>query len=76
MEELKSFRESVGMTPQAFARFINVSFSLYQKVESGNRSPSRKFTEKLKSCYPQFDVNVFYKNVNHKTWNFPNRIIE
>lgn len=68
MEELKSFRESLGFTPEAFAKHIQVSISLYQKVETGNRRPSREFTEKLKRCYPQFDVNVFYKDVIHTLW--------
>lgn len=65
MKELKMFRESMGLTAEAFAKNMKVSLSLYQKVETGNRKPSREFTEKLKSCYPQFDVNVFYKDVVH-----------
>lgn len=65
MEELKKFRESTGMSPEDFAKHIKVSLSLYQKVETGNRRPSREFTEKLKRSYPQFDVNVFYENTLH-----------
>ena len=60
MQILKRFRESLGLTIQEFADSIEVSKSLYEKVETGARKPSRKFTTKLKKEYPQFDVNVFF----------------
>ena len=60
MEALKNFRLSLGLTIREFADSIEISKSLYEKVESGARKPSREFTTKLKSKYPQFDVNIFY----------------
>lgn len=60
MKDLKDFRISLGLTIQEFAKTINVSKSLYEKVESGYRKPSREFTEKIKRRYPQFDVNIFF----------------
>lgn len=60
MEELKEFRKSLNLTSQEFAEKIGISKSLYDKVETGVRKPSRKFTTKLKSKYPQFDVNIFF----------------
>lgn len=60
MEELKNFRLSLGLTIQEFANSIETSKSLYEKVESGDRKPSREFTTKLKAKYPQFDVNIFF----------------
>lgn len=62
MEQLKVFRNSLKLTIEEFARSIEVSKSLYEKVESGDRKPSRKFTTKLKKKYPQFDVNIFFTN--------------
>lgn len=67
MQELKTFRKSMNMTAEAFADSICVSKSLYEKVENGFRHPSRIFTEKLKKKYPQFDVNIFFTNVIHKS---------
>lgn len=61
MEALKAFRISLGLTTQEFAKNINVSKSLYEKVESGARKPSRVFMSKLKLKYPQFDINIFFK---------------
>lgn len=66
MEELKKFRKSLSLTSQEFAEKIGISKSLYDKVETGIRKPSREFTTKLKSKYPQFDVNIFFTTQNHK----------
>lgn len=60
MEVLKKFRESLGLSIQAFADSIKVSKSLYEKVEWGTRKPSRNFMERLKLKYPQFDINIFF----------------
>ena len=60
MEFLKEFRSSQELTIQEFADNIKVSKSLYEKVESGARKPSREFLSKLKLKYPQFDVNIFF----------------
>lgn len=62
MDELKKFRMSLKLTISEFAQSIDVSKSLYEKVESGDRKPSREFMAKLKLQYPQFDVNIFFKN--------------
>ena len=49
MEILKRFRLSLNLTTQEFASNIGVSKSLYEKVETGARKPSRMFTTKLKT---------------------------
>lgn len=61
METLKGFRISLGLTIQQFAKSIEVSKSLYEKVECGVRKPSRVFITKFKKVYPQFDVNIFFE---------------
>lgn len=60
MEVLKKFRISLSLTAKEFADSIKVSKSLYDKVETGARKPSRQFLTKLKKQYPQFDVNIFF----------------
>lgn len=62
MEALKEFRSSLNLTAQEFANEIGVSKSLYDKLETGARKPSREFLTKLKKKYPQFDVNIFFTN--------------
>lgn len=60
MEALKTFRISLGLTIVGFANELKMSKSLYEKVESGNRKPSREFITKLKNRYPQFDTNLLF----------------
>lgn len=60
MNELKDFRISLGLTISGFAKEIKVSKSLYEKVESGIRKPSREFITKLKNRFPQFDTNILF----------------
>lgn len=60
MKVLKDFRNSLNLTAQEFAKEIGISKSLYDKVETGARKPSREFLTKLKKKYPQFDVNIFF----------------
>ena len=60
MKELELFRKSLNLTRQEFADTIKISKSLYEKVENGQRKPSRNFVEKLKNRFPQFDTNIFY----------------
>lgn len=60
MKALKEFRQSLGLTTTEIAEKIQVSKSLYEKVELGFRMPSRNFIQKVKKTYPQFDVNIFF----------------
>ena len=60
MKELKDFRKSLNLTAQEFANEVGISKSLYDKLETGARRPSREFLTKLKKKYPQFDVNIFF----------------
>ena len=60
MQQLKDFRISLGLTIPQFATEIKVSKSLYEKVETGVRKPSREFLTKLKHRYPQFDINILF----------------
>lgn len=60
MKALKEFRQSLGLTTTEIAEKIQVSKSLYEKVELGFRMPSRNFIQKVKKTYPQFDTNIFF----------------
>ena len=62
MKELELFRKSLNLTRQEFAEAIKISKSLYEKVETGQRKPSRNFVEKLKCKFPQFDTNIFFNS--------------
>ncbi len=59
METLKEFREAIGKTQQQMADDFKISKSMYEKLESGDRKPSREFIEKVKMKYPLIDVAIF-----------------
>lgn len=67
MNFLKKFRLSLNLTLQEFADNLTVSKSYYEKIESGQRKPSREFMTRLKHKYPQFDLNIFFMEQEHKT---------
>lgn len=66
MNTIKSFREQLGMSMNEFANKINMSLSMYEKIEYGYREPSKKFIEKLKEAFPYIDTNIFFENKVHK----------
>ena len=61
MAEIKAFREMIGATKEEFANKLGFSLSYYEKIECGDREPSRQFLKRLKEEYPQFDLNIFFK---------------
>lgn len=53
---LKSFRKSKNLSQENFAKNIGYTLSMVAKVESGRVKASRNFIERVKSVYP--DVNI------------------
>ncbi len=60
MFDLKEFREELGYSKQQLADFLNISKSLYEKVEWGVRLPSQAFLFRFKQKFPSFDMNLFF----------------
>lgn len=65
MEYLKEFRKQRNLTQAEMAEMLEVSLSLYTKLESENRKPSREFMNKFKSAFPDFDMNIFFADALH-----------
>lgn len=57
---LKEFRKSKGMTMSGFAVSLNMSPSFYYKIEEGQRQPSFAFLAKLKSRYPEVNIDQMF----------------
>lgn len=53
---LKSFRKSKNLSQENFAKNIGYTLSMVAKVEAGRVKASRNFIERVKSVYP--DVNI------------------
>lgn len=60
-KELREFRQLFGKSLKTFAEDLNISLSLYEKIERGERQPSRNFLKKLKKKYPIFDINRLFQ---------------
>ena len=59
MNLFKEFRELIGKSQQEMANEIGISKSMYEKLESGERKPSREMMKKIKLAYPLVDVAIF-----------------
>lgn len=59
MKTLKEFREAIGKTQQEMANEFNISKSMYEKLESGDKKPGRELIRKIKLKYPLIDVSIF-----------------
>ena len=59
MECLKDFRLNHGYSKKQMADILQISNSLYEKIEYGIRQPSRNFLCRFKSVFPNFDMNIF-----------------
>jgi transcriptional regulator with XRE-family HTH domain len=60
MNKIKKIRIDRGYTMQEFADVLEVSKSLIEKLETGNKKTSRSFLEKLKKVFPEIDINIFF----------------
>lgn len=60
MSKLKKFRKAKGLTQEAFAKAIGYTLSMMAKVESGAVRPSRNFMEKVKTAFPDVDINDIF----------------
>lgn len=65
MESLKQFRRENGLSQSEMAKRLGMSKSFYEKVEYGDRSPSREFLERFKAAFPSYDMNIFFDERLH-----------
>ena len=67
MDCLIKYRKGQGLSKVAMASKLEISLSLYDKLENGDRKPSRRFMEKFKRTFPSFDMNIFFDEELHGT---------
>ena len=61
MSRLKSLRESMRLTQPEMAKLIGVSNSYYSKIETGVKTPSYNFINKVKEKFPSVDADIFFE---------------
>jgi len=68
--KLINFRESLGLSKSTMARRIKVSYSFYDKIESGERNPSYSFIKKVKRAFPDANAGeIFFDEQLHEKCN-------
>lgn len=60
MSKLQEFRKSKGLSQEEFARQIGYTLSLVAKVEVGVAPASRRFMERVKTTFPDADINALF----------------
>lgn len=61
MTTVKNIREQLGLSIEEQAKRLNMSVSMYEKIEYGYREPSKSFIKKFKEVYPYIDLNIFFQ---------------
>lgn len=60
MKFLKDFRAERGYSREQMAQKLDISLSLYDKVEFDARTPSKNFLDRFKKAFPDVDMNIFF----------------
>ncbi|MBE6546330.1 MAG: helix-turn-helix domain-containing protein [Ruminococcaceae bacterium] len=60
IEQLRSFRQAKGLTKPEMADRLGVTLSLYEKVEGGHAGVSAKFMRKMKSVFPEVNIDKMF----------------
>lgn len=58
MNRLRAFRKEKGLSQDKMAKELNISLSMYEKVEGGRAGASAAFMKRLKERFP--DANIEY----------------
>ncbi|MGV8149656.1 MAG: helix-turn-helix transcriptional regulator [Alkaliphilus sp.] len=72
MDTLKNHRNNLGYSQQIMANKIGVSKSFYEKIEKGDRQPSRNFMLLFASAFPDANIqDIFFNRTTHETCSDP-----
>lgn len=65
MNALKNARKELGKTQNEAARDIGISYSMYVKMELGDKNPSRETMNKTARYFKKTVDELFFTNFNH-----------
>ena len=60
MKKLKLFRKEKGLSQEAMAKKLNITHSMYEKVESGRAGASAAFMKRLKKAFPDAHIDYLF----------------
>lgn len=67
MERLREFRKEKGLSQEKMAKVLDITLSMYEKVESGRAGASAGFMRRLKKAYPEANIDyIFFDDNSNK----------
>ena len=60
MPNLREFRKEKGLSQEKMAKMLNITLSMYEKVESGRAGASAGFMRRLKTAYPAANIDAIF----------------
>lgn len=60
--KLKEFRKEKNLSQEDFAKSIGYTLSMVSKIEQGAVKASRAFIDRVKSIYPDINIEVVFFN--------------
>ena len=60
MPNLREFRKEKGLSQEKMAKMLNITLSMYEKVESGRAGASAGFMRRLKTAYPEANIDAIF----------------
>ncbi len=60
MGKLREFRKEKGLSQEKMAKTLNITLSMYEKVESGRAGASAAFMKRLKAAFPDANIDLLF----------------
>lgn len=60
MEKLRAFRKEKGLSQEKMAKMLDITLSMYEKVESGRAGVSAAFMRRLKTAFPDANIDLLF----------------
>ncbi len=64
MEKLKEFRKEKGLSQEKMAKILDITLSMYEKVEGGRAGASAAFMRRLKNAFPEANIDSLFFAAN------------
>ena len=64
MSRLREFRKEKGLSQEKMAKILDITLSMYEKVEGGRAGASAAFMRRLKNAFPEVNIDSLFFAVN------------
>lgn len=64
MERLREFRKERGLSQKKMAKILEITLSMYEKVEGGRAGASAGFMRRFKKAFPDASIDYIFFGSN------------